>query len=57
MEHKVELLILVFDATKILDITLQMEALLEQDQKNSNLEVWLIVRFGHTYKIEKAQNH
>ena len=57
LERKVAPLIFVFDATKTLDITLQIEALLAQDQKNFELEVRLIVRFGHTYKIEKAKNH
>ena len=57
LKRKVAPLIFVFDATKTLDITLQIEALLAQDQKNFELEVRLIVRFGHTYKIEKARNH
>ena len=36
LERKVAPLIFVFDATKTLDITLQIEALLTQDQKISN---------------------
>ena len=57
LERKVSPLIFVFEATKTLDITLQIKALLAQDQKNFELEVRRIFRFGHTYKIEKAKNH
>ena len=57
LERKVAPLIFVFDATKTIDITFQIEALLAQDQKNFEIEVRPVVRFGHSYKIEKAKNH
>jgi len=48
LKRKVAPLIFVFEATKTLDITSQIKALLAQDQKNFELEVRRIVRFGHT---------